>query len=67
MIACRLPSCYRRLSQGSDAQAAAYIQIRTSPSQVFFGAAVDQSSEIAAVKAVIGALNRSAKRPVATL
>jgi 2-isopropylmalate synthase len=47
------------LGQGSDAQAAAYIQIETDPGQRFFGAAIETDTELAAVKAIISALNRS--------
>lgn len=47
------------LSAGSDAQAAAYIQIETGPRRTFFGAAIENNSELAAVKAVVSALNRS--------
>jgi 2-isopropylmalate synthase len=48
------------LGQGSDAQAAAYIQIQTDLGQKFFGAAIETDTELAAVKALISALNRSA-------
>lgn len=47
------------LSAGSDAQAAAYIQIETGLQHSFFGAAIENNSELAAVKAVLSALNRS--------
>ncbi len=47
------------LGQGADAQAVAYIQIQTGPDTTFFGAAVDTSIELASVKAVLSALNRS--------
>ena len=47
------------LGQGSDAQAAAYIQIQTDSGQKFFGAAIETDTELAAVKAIISALNRS--------
>ncbi len=47
------------LRAGSDAQAAAYIQIETGPRRTFFGAAIENNSELAAVKAVVSALNRS--------
>jgi 2-isopropylmalate synthase len=47
------------LSSGSDAQAAAYIQIEIGPRRAFFGAAIENNSELAAVKAVLSALNRS--------
>ena len=47
------------LRAGSDAQAAAYIQIELGPRRTFFGAAIENDSELAAVKAVLSALNRS--------
>lgn len=47
------------LRAGSDAQAAAYIQIETGSRRSFFGAAIENNSELAAVKAVLSALNRS--------
>ncbi|HXR66895.1 MAG TPA: 2-isopropylmalate synthase [Ktedonobacteraceae bacterium] len=47
------------LSAGSDSQAAAYIQIETGSRRTFFGAAIENNSELAAVKAVLSALNRS--------
>jgi 2-isopropylmalate synthase len=48
------------LSEGSNAQAAAYIQIEVEPRKRFFGAAIETNTELAAVKAVLSALNRSA-------
>jgi 2-isopropylmalate synthase len=47
------------IGQGSDAQAAAYIQIETGADQSFFGAAIETDTELAAVKAIVSALNRS--------
>ncbi len=47
------------LGQGADAQAVAYIQIEVEPDMSFFGAAVDTNIEVASVKAVLSALNRS--------
>ncbi|HEX7733881.1 MAG TPA: 2-isopropylmalate synthase [Ktedonobacteraceae bacterium] len=47
------------LGSGSDAQAAAYIQVETGPHRTFFGAAIENNSELASVKAVLSALNRS--------
>lgn len=52
------------MGQGSDAKAAAYIQIQTDPNKVFFGSAIESNSELAAVKAVLSALNRSMHHPV---
>lgn len=47
------------LGEGSGARAAAYIQIQTTSRSVFYGAAVETSTELAAIKAVLSALNRS--------
>lgn len=47
------------IGQGSDAQAAAYVQIQTAPTQTFFGAAIATDTKLAAVQAVVSALNRS--------
>jgi 2-isopropylmalate synthase len=50
------------LSQGSDAQAMAYMQIQTSTGKSFFGAAIETNSELAAVQAIVSALNRAMSR-----
>ncbi len=47
------------LEQGAGAQAIAYIQIQTASGITCFGAATDTNIELAAVKAVLCALNRS--------
>jgi 2-isopropylmalate synthase len=47
------------LEQGAEAQAIAYIQIQVASGATFFGAATDTNIELAAVKAVLSALNRS--------
>ena len=47
------------LGEGAEAQAIAYIQIQVSSGTTFFGAATDTNIELAAVKAVLSALNRS--------
>ncbi len=47
------------LGEGAEAQAIAYIQIQVSSGKTFFGAATDTNIELAAVKAVLSALNRS--------
>jgi 2-isopropylmalate synthase len=49
------------LEQGAEAKAIAYIQIKTPGDATFFGAAIDTNIELAAVKAVLSALNRSQK------
>lgn len=50
------------LGSGSDANAIAYIQIRHSVRGDWFGAATDTSIELASVKALLHALNRSHRR-----
>ena len=47
------------LEEGAEAQAIAYIQIQISSGTTFFGAATDTNIELAAVRAVLSALNRS--------
>jgi 2-isopropylmalate synthase len=47
------------LEEGAQAQAIAYIQIQIPSGTTFFGAATDTNIELAAVKAVLSALNRS--------
>jgi 2-isopropylmalate synthase len=47
------------LSSGEEAAAIAYIQIKHSNGQTRWGAAVDTNIELASVKAVLSALNRS--------
>nr|HET6901774.1 2-isopropylmalate synthase [Ktedonobacteraceae bacterium] len=47
------------LGEGAKAQAIAYIQIQVPSGSTFFGAATDTNIELAAVKAVLSALNRS--------
>ncbi len=47
------------LEQGAEAQAIAYIQIQVPSGATFFGAATDTNIELAAVKAILSALNRS--------
>lgn len=46
------------LGDGAETNAAAYIQLQT-PTGTFFGAALDTNIEIASIKAVLSALNRS--------
>jgi 2-isopropylmalate synthase len=47
------------LGQGEDAEAIAYIQIRTPSGQIFFGAGVDTNIELASIRAVLSAVNRA--------
>jgi 2-isopropylmalate synthase len=48
------------LGTGSDAQAIAYIQVKSSDNRRTFGAGVDTSIELAGIRAILSALNRSA-------
>jgi 2-isopropylmalate synthase len=47
------------LSQGASAKAVAYIQIKTSDNQTFYGASAETNIERASIKALLSALNRS--------
>ena len=47
------------LSSGSEASAIAYIQIRFPDGKVKWGAGVDTNIELASIKAVLSAVNRS--------
>ena len=47
------------LSSGEEAAAIAYIQVKHSDGRARWGAGVDTNIELASVKAVLSALNRS--------
>lgn len=47
------------LGQGSEAEAIAYIQIKTPSGATFFGAATDTNIERASIKAILSSLNRA--------
>ncbi len=47
------------LGQGAEARAVSYIQIRSGTHAAFFGAGIDTNIELASIKAVVSALNRS--------
>jgi 2-isopropylmalate synthase len=47
------------LSEGEGASAIAYIQIKLANGRTRWGAAVDTNIELASIKAVLSALNRS--------
>ena len=51
--------CEHALSSGESAAAIAYIQIKTSDGKTRWGAGVDTNIELASVRAVLSALNRS--------
>jgi 2-isopropylmalate synthase len=48
------------LSEGEDASAIAYIQIKREDGRTYWGAGVDPNIELASVRAVLSALNRAA-------
>jgi 2-isopropylmalate synthase len=50
------------LGRGAEAQAAAYIEIKTGQVKSCFGVAVDTNIELASLKAVVSALNRSVSK-----
>ncbi|MEO5959238.1 MAG: 2-isopropylmalate synthase, partial [Opitutaceae bacterium] len=47
------------LGKGSEARAVSYIQIKTARGQTLFGAGIDTNIELASIKAIVSALNRS--------
>jgi 2-isopropylmalate synthase len=47
------------LGSGAEARAVSYIQIKTERNTLFFGAGLDTNIELASIKAVVSALNRS--------
>lgn len=47
------------LGEGAEAQAVTYIQIKTPSGASYFGAGIDTNIEMASIKAVISAVNRS--------
>jgi 2-isopropylmalate synthase len=47
------------LGQGAEARAVSYIQVRTARGQTLFGAGIDTNIELASIKAIVSALNRS--------
>jgi len=51
------------LGKGSEARAVSYIQIKTERNHTLFGAGIDTNIELASIKAIVSALNRTlAKR-----
>ena len=51
------------LGRGAEARAVSYIQIKTGRGLTFFGSGIDTNIELASIKALVSALNRSlAKR-----
>jgi 2-isopropylmalate synthase len=50
------------LGSGAEARAVSYIQIKTERGGTFFGAGIDTNIELASIKAVVSALNRSQAR-----
>ncbi len=47
------------LGRGAEARAVSYIQIKSERGHTFFGAGIDTNIELASIKAVVSALNRS--------
>jgi 2-isopropylmalate synthase len=47
------------LGKGSEARAVSYIQIKTERNHTVFGAGIDTNIELASIKAIVSALNRS--------
>ena len=47
------------LGKGAEARAVAYIQIKSGRGVTFFGAGIDTSIELASIKALVSAINRS--------
>ncbi len=52
------------LSEGSDAEAAAYVRIEDSEGGLFFGVGVDNGIEIASFRAIVSAVNRAAAKGI---
>ncbi|MCR6656139.1 MAG: 2-isopropylmalate synthase [Opitutus sp.] len=50
------------LGQGAEARAVSYIQIKTERGLTLFGAGVDTNIELASIKAIVSALNRTLAR-----
>ena len=50
------------LGLGSEARAVSYIQVRTARGHILFGAGIDTNIELASIKAIVSALNRSLGR-----
>ncbi|HEX2100445.1 MAG TPA: 2-isopropylmalate synthase [Candidatus Synoicihabitans sp.] len=50
------------LGQGAEARAVSYIQIKPARGQPLFGAGIDTNIELASIKAVVSALNRTLSR-----
>ncbi len=48
------------LGSGAEARAVSYIQIKTGSGHTYFGAGIDTNIELASIKAVVSAINRSA-------
>jgi 2-isopropylmalate synthase len=51
------------LGQGAEARAVSYIQIKTARGPAFFGAGIDTNIELASIKAIVSAVNRSLAFP----
>ena len=47
------------LGQGAEARAVSYIQIKTERGHTLYGAGIDTNIELASIKAIVSALNRT--------
>jgi 2-isopropylmalate synthase len=47
------------LGKGAEARAVSYIQIKSGHSVTYFGAGIDTNIELASIKALVSAINRS--------
>ncbi len=52
------------LGEGADSKAASFIQIKTDRGLQFFGAGIDTNIEVASIRALLSAINRSIARSV---
>jgi len=51
------------LGKGAEARAVSYIQVKAARGRTFFGAGIDTNIELASIKALVSALNRSLAEP----
>jgi len=51
------------LGKGAEARAVSYIQIKSRRSLTYFGAGIDTNIELASIKALVSAINRSLAKP----
>jgi len=51
------------LGRGAEARAVSYIQIKSGRGLTYFGAGIDTNIELASIKALVSAINRSLAKP----